>query len=93
MLDYVAKLTREPKQVRREDVERLRQVGFADADILAICEVTGYYAYVNRIADGLGVELGGVALNCQGRSRPIHDSHRGTETRRTHRGTAKDTSF
>ena len=57
MLDYVAKLTREPKEVRREDVERLRQVGFADSDILAICEVTGYYAYVNRIADGLGVEL------------------------------------
>ena len=57
MLDYVAKLTREPKDVRREDVERLRQVGFVDADILAICEVTSYYAYVNRIADGLGVEL------------------------------------
>ena len=24
-------------------------------DILDICEVVGYYAYVNRIADGLGV--------------------------------------
>ena len=57
MLHYVAKLTREPKEVRPEDVERLRQVGFGDVDILAICEVTGYYAYVNRIADGLGVEL------------------------------------
>ena len=57
MLEYVTKLTREPKQIRREDVERLREVGFADADILAICEVTGYYAYVNRIADGLGVDL------------------------------------
>ena len=57
MLEYVAKLTREPKQVRREDVERLRQVGFGDVDILAICEVTSYYAYVNRIANGLGVEL------------------------------------
>ncbi len=25
--------------------------------MLAICEVVAYYAYVNRIADGLGVEL------------------------------------
>ncbi len=57
MLEYVAKLTREPSEIRREDVERLRQVGFADADVLAICEVTSYYAYVNRIADGLGVDL------------------------------------
>ena len=39
----------------RDDVESLRHVGFGDADVLAICEVAAYYAYVNRIADGLGV--------------------------------------
>ena len=59
MLRYALKLTREPASVRREDVEALREAGFADEDVLAICEVTGYYAYVNRIADGLGVELEG----------------------------------
>ncbi len=57
MLRYAAKLTREPAAVRREDVEALRAAGFADADVLAIAETTAYYAYVNRIADGLGVEL------------------------------------
>lgn len=57
MLDYVEKLTRTPAAVRREDVEALRQVGFSDADVLHIAEVTAYYAFVNRIADGLGVEL------------------------------------
>jgi uncharacterized protein YciW len=57
MLDYVEKLTRIPAAVRREDVEALRQVGFSDADVLHIAEVTAYYAFVNRIADGLGVEL------------------------------------
>jgi uncharacterized peroxidase-related enzyme len=57
MLDYAEKLTRTPAAVRREDVEALRQVGFSDADILHIAEVTAYYAFVNRIADGLGVEL------------------------------------
>jgi uncharacterized peroxidase-related enzyme len=57
MLDYAEKLTRTPAAVRREDVEALRQVGFSDADVLHIAEVTAYYAFVNRIADGLGVEL------------------------------------
>jgi uncharacterized peroxidase-related enzyme len=57
MLDYAEKLTRTPAAVRREDVEALRRVGFSDADVLHIAEVTAYYAFVNRIADGLGVEL------------------------------------
>jgi alkylhydroperoxidase family enzyme len=39
------------------DVIALRQAGFSDAAILDINQVTAYYAYVNRLADGLGVEL------------------------------------
>jgi alkylhydroperoxidase family enzyme len=35
----------------------LREAGFSDSAILDINQVTGYYAYVNRLADGLGVEL------------------------------------
>ena len=57
MLRYALKLTRTPQEMRREDIDLLRAAGFADEDVLAIAEVTGYYAYVNRIADGLGVEL------------------------------------
>lgn len=57
MLEYVQKLTLTPGAMNRSDVEALRDVGFGDPDILAIAEVTGYYAYVNRIADGLGVEV------------------------------------
>jgi len=57
MLRYVDKLTRAPWEVGRADVEALRGVGFADVDVLEICEVASYYAYVNRIADGLGVEI------------------------------------
>ena len=57
MLRYVSKLTLAPSFMRRGDVEALRSVGFSDRDVLAICEVTAYYAYVNRIADGLGVQL------------------------------------
>lgn len=57
MLDYVEKLTIKPGEVTSKDVAALRQAGFSDRDILDICEVAAYYAYVNRIADGLGVPL------------------------------------
>lgn len=57
MLDYAAKVTREPWSVEKPDIDRLRTVGFDDVAILDICQVVAYYAYVNRIADGLGVEL------------------------------------
>ena len=40
-----------------EDVAALRAAGHSDVDILHITEVVGYFAYVNRIADGLNVPL------------------------------------
>jgi uncharacterized protein YciW len=57
MLRYAEKLTRTPERMTSGDVEMLRDAGWSDADILAIAEVTAYYAYVNRIADGLGVDV------------------------------------
>lgn len=57
MLDYVVKLTREPWAMGRADVDALRGAGFDDRAIHDICAITAYYAFVNRIADGLGVEL------------------------------------
>ena len=57
MLDYAYKLTVEPWAMRQQDVETLRAAGFNDTAILDIAQVTGYYAFVNRLADGLGVEL------------------------------------
>ena len=57
MLDYAVKLTRTPARVQRDDTERLRREGFDDAAILDVCQVVAYYNYVNRLADGLGVEL------------------------------------
>ena len=59
MLDYAVKLTLSPADIGKEDVDRLRKEGFDDSGILDICQVTAYYNYVNRLADGLGVELEG----------------------------------
>ncbi len=57
MLDYSIKLTLEPTKMVEEDVTRLREAGFEDRTILDINLITGYYAFVNRLADGLGVGL------------------------------------
>jgi uncharacterized peroxidase-related enzyme len=56
MLDFAVKLTREPRAVTRGDVETLRAVGFSDAAIHDIVQITGFFAYYNRLADGLGIE-------------------------------------
>lgn len=57
MLAYAEKLTLAPWTVAKADVERLSTAGFSDRDVLGIAEVSAYYAYANRIANGLGVEL------------------------------------
>ena len=57
MLDYAVKLTRSPHAITEADVQGLAAEGFTDAGILDICQVTSYYNYVNRLADGLGVEM------------------------------------
>jgi uncharacterized peroxidase-related enzyme len=57
MLRYSVKLTLTPGLVKAEDVEGLRSAGFSDTDVLHIAEVAAYYAYANRIADGLGIPL------------------------------------
>ena len=59
LLSYADKLTTEPWTMEAADVDRLRSVGFGDADVLAVVEVVGYYAYANRVVDGLGVQLEG----------------------------------
>ncbi len=57
MLDYAVKLTRSPGDMLEADVDSLRAQGFEDRAIHDICAIAAYYAFVNRIADGLGVEL------------------------------------
>ncbi len=57
MLTYAVKLTEAPGEMTESDVVALREAGFSDRDILDICEVVAYYAYANRIADGLGIGI------------------------------------
>ena len=57
MLGYAEQLTREPSSCRERDVSLLRQAGWNDLAILDMTLITAYFAFVNRTAEGLGVEL------------------------------------
>lgn len=57
ILDYAVKLTKKPHSVTDEDVEKLRKLGCTDTEILDICQITSYFNFVNRMAEGLGVKL------------------------------------
>ena len=57
MLNFAVKLTNTPKSLEITDIKKLRSAEFSDRDILDIVEVTAYYAYANRLADGLGVAI------------------------------------
>ena len=57
LLDYAVKLTREPWAMTQTDIQVLRETGWSDAAILDLNLVASYYAFVNRLADGLGVRL------------------------------------
>lgn len=54
---YAVKLTLAPQKMMRGDIEELRGTGFDDRSIVDANQVVSYYNYVNRVADGLGVEL------------------------------------
>ena len=58
MLEWTEKLTRHPAMMTQGDVQRLRDVGWTDRDILDIAHVCAYFNFRVRIVDGLGLELG-----------------------------------
>jgi len=57
LCDYAIKLTVNPQQMTNQDVVRLHELGFTDEQIMIAAQVIGYFNYINRIADGLGVDL------------------------------------
>lgn len=57
MCAYAAKLTSTPGEMVEDDVILLRDLGWSDLEIHDACQVIAYFNYVNRLADGLGVDL------------------------------------
>ncbi|MCP5062585.1 MAG: peroxidase-related enzyme [Ignavibacteriae bacterium] len=57
ILNYAEKLTLAPSVVNEFDVQNLRIHDLTDEDILNINLVVSYFNFVNRIANGLGVQF------------------------------------
>ena len=62
MFEYVRQLTLDPSGVQRQQVERMREAGYSDGQILEVNQAAAYFAYVNRCVLGLGVDIAGEAL-------------------------------
>lgn len=57
LLEYADKLTRSPSSVTKEDLGEMRNEGLCDRSIHDAVQTIAYFNYINRIADGLGVDL------------------------------------
>jgi len=54
---YADRLTLEPAAVTEADIQPPRDAGLEDRGVHDVCAIVAYFAFVNRMADGLGVEL------------------------------------
>ncbi len=59
MLKYVEKLTQSVADIVESDVDALFDAGCDDGEILELNQVIGYFCYVNRLLNGLGVTTKG----------------------------------
>jgi uncharacterized peroxidase-related enzyme len=57
LLDAAVALTCEPAERTRADIERMREYGWDDAQILKATAIAAFYNMVNRLVSALGVEL------------------------------------
>ena len=55
--DFAVCLTTAPGEPTEADVDRLREAGWSDRDVLDIALITSYFNFVNRLATGLGVKV------------------------------------
>lgn len=76
-LQYAEKLTTNAAELASGDIDRLREAGLDDGEILEINQVTAYFAYANRTVLGLGISTDGdiVGLSPGDSSDPDNWSH------------------
>lgn len=59
LMQYAEKLTLSPGEMVQDDVESLKSAGLDDGQILEANQIIGYFNYVNRLLNGLGVTTAG----------------------------------
>jgi uncharacterized peroxidase-related enzyme len=56
LCDFAVKLTHLAAEVDADDIDALRAQGLSDTDVSDAIQVIGYFNYVTRVADGVGIE-------------------------------------
>ena len=56
LCDFAVKLTHAAAQVEQADVDALRAQGLSDTDVSDAIQVIGYFNYITRVADGIGID-------------------------------------
>ncbi len=56
LCEFATKITKTPAAMDQADVDELRAKGLDDPAIHDAVQVIGYFNYINRVADALGVE-------------------------------------
>jgi uncharacterized peroxidase-related enzyme len=56
LLDFAVKLTKSPSCIERQDLDALRAHGFTDEQLVDAVHCIGYFNFINRVLDGLGVD-------------------------------------
>ncbi len=69
LLEFAEKLTDDCASIGKEEVEVLKTHGFDDAAVSSCVQVVAYFNYINRIAEGLGVDAEGW-IDDDGRAKP-----------------------
>jgi uncharacterized peroxidase-related enzyme len=57
LCEYAEKLTLRPREMKSDDVDRLRAAGFDDLAIHDAIQVVSYFNYINRVADAIHVDV------------------------------------
>lgn len=56
LFDFVHKLTLRPGELRRDDIDHLRDAGWTDEQIAECTYIAALFAFFNRVASAFGLE-------------------------------------
>ena len=56
LCEFAVKLTHVAAEIDQADIDALRAEGLDDATVSDAIQVVGYFNYVTRVADGIGIE-------------------------------------
>lgn len=56
LCDFAVKLTTLAAEIDQPDIDALRAEGLSDPEISDAIQVIGYFNYITRVADGVGID-------------------------------------